>query len=54
MALFGGVGAVWVRTREAQGTIVLRAIHPVLGTRTVRREVKGTPLDAVEVGSGME
>jgi beta-galactosidase len=54
LALFGGVGAVWVRTREAKGTIALRAKHPVLGTRTVRIEVKGTPLDAVEVASGTE
>ena len=54
LALFGGVGAVWVRTREAEGTIALRAKHPVLGTRTVRIEVKGTPLDAVEVGSDTE
>ena len=51
-ALFGGVGAVWVRTREAEGDIVLRAKHPILGTRTVRIEVKGTPTDAVEVDSG--
>jgi beta-galactosidase len=54
LALFGGVGAVWVRTREAEGTSVLRAKHPVLGTRMVRIEVKGAPLDAVEVGSGTE
>jgi beta-galactosidase len=53
-ALFGGVGAVWVRTRYAEGTIVLRAKHPVLGTRAVHIEVKGTPNDAVEVGSGAE
>ncbi|MEJ7819428.1 MAG: glycoside hydrolase family 2 TIM barrel-domain containing protein [Rubrobacteraceae bacterium] len=48
-ALFGGVGAVWVRTRAAEGDIVLRAKHPVLGTRTIRIEVKGTSSDAVEV-----
>ena len=42
-ALVGGVGAVWVRTRDAEGTIVLRANHPVLGTREVRIKVKGAP-----------
>ncbi|MDQ3513127.1 MAG: glycoside hydrolase family 2 protein [Chloroflexota bacterium] len=33
--LVGGVGAVWLRTREDAGTIRLTATHPVLGTRTV-------------------
>lgn len=42
-ALVGGAGAVWIRTREAEGTIVLRAKHPVLGTRTVRIEVCEAP-----------
>jgi beta-galactosidase len=34
--LVGGAGAVWIKTREAEGTIILRAKHPVLGTKTVR------------------
>ena len=38
-ALTGGVGAVWVRTREAAGTIRLRAIHPILGPRTIEMQV---------------
>ena len=46
-ALFGGVGAVWVRTTEAEGTIVLRAKHPVLGTREVRLQVARVPSDTV-------
>ncbi len=53
-ALFGGVGAVWVRTREGEGTISLRAKHPVLGTKSARIEVKAPPGDAVEVGSAAE
>jgi beta-galactosidase len=46
-ALFGGVGAVWIRTREAGGTIRLTARHPVLGTRTVSIQV--TPAASVAV-----
>ena len=34
-ALAGGVGAVWVRSTEQPGEIVLRATHPYLGSRTV-------------------
>jgi beta-galactosidase len=42
-ALVGGAGAVWIKTREAEGTIILCAKHPVLGTKTVRIEVGGAP-----------
>ncbi len=38
--LTGGVGAIWVRTREAAGVIRLQARHPVLGTRTVTIQVR--------------
>jgi len=34
-ALFGGVGAVWIRAREQPGTARLTAIHPRLGSKTV-------------------
>lgn len=34
-ALFGGVGAVWVKTKEGTGVIRLSVKHPVLGVRTV-------------------
>jgi len=34
-SLFGGVGAVWIRTKQAAGKIVLTAKHPVLGSKTV-------------------
>jgi beta-galactosidase len=53
-ALVGGVGAVWVRTREAQGVIVLRARHPILGTKTAHIRVaeapKGMVDDELQVG----
>jgi beta-galactosidase len=49
-ALVGGAGAVWIRTREAVGTIVLLAKHPVLGTKTVRIEVGVAPEAVAGVG----
>ncbi len=39
-ALVGGVGAVWVKTKTAGGTIRLQAKHPRLGTKTVEIQVK--------------
>jgi beta-galactosidase len=46
-ALFGGVGAVWVRTKEIAGVISLTATHPVLGAKTVEIKVKAVPVPAV-------
>jgi beta-galactosidase len=34
-ALFGGVGAVWIKTKEATGVIRLTVAHPTLGNKTV-------------------
>jgi beta-galactosidase len=34
-ALFGGVGAVWIKTRQRPGVIRLTAKHPILGAKTV-------------------
>lgn len=39
-ALVGGVGAVWVRTQQRGGRIVLRAKHPVLGAKKVEIQVR--------------
>ena len=49
-ALVGGVGAVWVKTREAQGVIVLRARHPFLGTKKVHIRVAESPRVMVDDG----
>ncbi len=38
-SLFGGVGAVWVRTKESAGTIQLSARHPTLGAKTIQLRV---------------
>src|SRR5438067_1392325 len=35
-SLFGGCGAVWVRAGQEVGMVVLKARHPVLGTKEVR------------------
>jgi beta-galactosidase len=39
-SLFGGVGAVWVKTKQSAGLIKLTARHPVLGVKTVDINVK--------------
>ncbi len=39
-SLVGGVGAVWVRSKEAAGTIKLHARHQYLGEKTVEIRVK--------------
>ena len=39
-SLFGGVGAVWIKTKQAAGTIRLNAKHAFLGTKTVEIKVK--------------
>ena len=39
-SLFGGVGAVWIKTKEAAGIIRLTAKHPTLGSKTIQVRVK--------------
>ena len=39
-ALFGGVGAVWVKSKQSAGVIRLTAKHPILGAKTVTMSVK--------------
>lgn len=34
-ALFGGVGAIWIKTKEATGVIRLTVTHAILGSKTV-------------------
>lgn len=40
LALFGGVGAVWIKTKPGIGVIKLTATHQTLGSQTVAIEVK--------------
>lgn len=46
-ALFGGVGAVYIKTKQAAGTIRLTAKHPWLGTKTVEIKVVAPPAGSV-------
>lgn len=46
-ALTGGVGAVWVRTKEASGLVVLTATHPELGARTVEIQVTAVAKEGI-------
>ncbi|HXI25438.1 MAG TPA: glycoside hydrolase family 2 TIM barrel-domain containing protein [Pyrinomonadaceae bacterium] len=39
-ALFGGVGAVWIKTKPGPGLIRLKATHETLGSKTVSIAVK--------------
>jgi beta-galactosidase len=48
-ALFGGVGAVWIKTKEAAGTIRLTAKHPVLGAKTIEIRVRPMPAGLVAI-----
>lgn len=45
-ALTGGVGAIWVKSRQEAGTIRLDAKHPVLGTQTIMIKVQAAPPEA--------
>ena len=46
-SLAGGVGAVWVRSKEAAGTIRLHARHPYLGEKMVEIKVSAAEPEAV-------
>jgi len=45
--LAGGVGAIWVRSKETAGTIRLHARHPYLGEKTVEIRVKAAPPEPI-------
>ena len=44
-ALFGGVGAVWIRAKEQPGTVKLTATHPRLGSQTVTLTLTAAPYE---------
>jgi beta-galactosidase len=46
-SLVGGVGAVWVKSKEGGGTIRLEARHPRLGAQSVEIQVKGAKPEIV-------
>jgi beta-galactosidase len=44
-SLSGGVGAVWIKTRQESGVIRFSAKHPTLGAKTAEISVKRMPSD---------
>jgi beta-galactosidase len=46
-SLVGGVGAIWVRSKEAAGVIRLHARHPYLGEKTAEIRVRAAPPETV-------
>jgi beta-galactosidase len=42
-ALIGGTGAIWIRSKEQPGTVLLTATHPQLGTQQLRFEIAPAP-----------
>lgn len=46
-SLVGGVGAIWVKSKEGAGVIRLEARHPRLGAKIVEIQVKAAPSEFV-------
>ena len=46
-SLVGGCGAIWIRAKQEPGTVVLRAVHPVLGTKEVRIQIEAAQPERV-------
>jgi beta-galactosidase len=46
-ALIGGTGAVWVRAKEAAGTVRLTATHPRLGSQTIELDLLAAPAESI-------
>ena len=38
-SLVGGGGAIWIRAKQEPGTVLLKAIHPVLGAKEVHIQI---------------
>jgi len=45
--LVGGTGAIWIRSKERAGRVLLTATHPRLGVQQVEFEMIATPEEAV-------
>jgi hypothetical protein len=46
-SLFGGVGAIWIKTKQAAGIVRLNVRHPFLGTKTIEINVRPAPAESV-------
>ncbi len=47
-SLFGGVGAVWIKTKESAGIIRFTARHQKLGSKTIELRVKSVPRSSLD------
>jgi len=46
-SLVGGCGAIWIRAKHEPGTAILKAVHPVLGTKEVRIKIEAAEPERV-------
>jgi beta-galactosidase len=46
-SLIGGTGAIWIRTQEKPGRVLLKAIHPYLGAQQVEVNVAASSEELV-------
>ena len=46
-SLVAGCGAVWIRANEKAGKLVLKATHPLLGTRDVHVQIEAADNELV-------
>ncbi len=46
-SLVGGTGAIWIRSKEQLGKVVLKATHPTLGEQRVEFEIDSVPAELV-------
>jgi beta-galactosidase len=46
-SLVAGCGAIWIRAHQQPGTVLLRATHPVLGTRDVQLAIEAAEPEVV-------
>jgi|SRR5438477_4653819 len=46
-SLVGGTGAIWIRANGRPGQVILKAVHPYLGTQHAQIEIKAAPEEAV-------
>jgi beta-galactosidase len=46
-SLVGGCGAIWIRAKQEAGTVTLKAVHPVLGTKEVRIQIEAAQPERV-------
>ena len=46
-SLVGGTGAIWIRANGRPGQVILKVVHPYLGTQHAQIEIKAAPEEAV-------